>query len=172
MLPVLYKWLLYHLAVLDNLHGGREMPNHFILKLKAPGTAAGISFWCSLPTIAPFYSLSSSDEPVMPLGQKEMVHLCFVPQQAPEQPWSHVRISASRTSISAMAKDSNTGVISAMFVKPCDFAEAAPCWFQNSLKVNGSEISLPCNYYITHGDWVSSLRFHGFMTLISICLCT
>lgn len=49
-LPVLYRQLLYHLAVLDNLHGGREMPKDFILELKAPGTVVDISFWCPLPT--------------------------------------------------------------------------------------------------------------------------
>lgn len=70
MLPVLYKQLLYHLAVLDNLHGGREMPNNFILELKAPRAVVDISFCCFLPTIAAFHSLSSSDEPVLPLGHR------------------------------------------------------------------------------------------------------
>lgn len=163
MLPVLYKQLLYHLTVLDNLHGGREMPNNFVLDSKAPGALVDISFWCSLPTTSAFYSLSSSDEPVLPLGHNEMLHSCCVPQQAPELPigqQSHFRISASTTSTSAIAKDSNTGVISAMFGKPCDFAEAAPCWFQNPLRLKGSGVSLPCISYITHGDWVSSLDFH------------
>lgn len=120
-LPVLYRWLLYHLAVLDNLHGGREMPKDFTLKLKAPGTVVDISFWCPSPTnrmfpmhIAAFYSLSSSDEPVMPLRQKEIVCPCCVPQQAPELPisrWICVSIYSSRTTISAIAGGTDTGVI-------------------------------------------------------------
>lgn len=91
MLPVLYKWLLYHLAVLENLHGDKDAPKDFTLELKVPGIVVDISIWCPLPTnrVVPmhkiaFYSLSSSDESVMPLRQKEVVCPCCVPQQVPE----------------------------------------------------------------------------------------
>lgn len=56
------------------------MPNNFILDLKAPGALVDISFWCSLPTIAEFYRLSSSDEPVLPLGHNERLDPCCVLQ--------------------------------------------------------------------------------------------
>ena len=120
MLPVLSRRLLYHLAVLDNLHGGREMPKDFILELKAPGIVVDISFWCPLRTnrmfpmhLAAFYSLFSSDEPVTPLRQKEIACPCCVSQQAPELPisrWIHVSISSSRTTVSDIARNTNTGV--------------------------------------------------------------